>query len=523
MMMSASMLLKVTTFLIMSVANAQIQPLALGSLVWSEEFNDSDGGAVDESRWSHDLGNGNWGWGNGEVQSYTRENLRVEGGSAVISVTKNDNNQFESARIRTNGKVEFQYGSVEARIKLSSLNDGFWPAFWMLGSNFESVGWPACGELDIMEAGQADSIAQQSVNRVVSSAAHWQDSNGAYATYGTHLDTGVDFPDQWQTFRVDWTLDSVRTFVDGQHIWSLDISGEPTFHQPFYLLANMAVGGQFTSIMNANDITAPVPGTMEIDYIRIYNNELVDATITIGGIQGAPPNASPTSNPTSQTPTGSSLDNGPPTSSNNDNLATDYGVIDCGKPESCTADVLNTVAGDSTCLGHISWLMKVRGRDELYACDSVARKAFPEECGACNPGTGAPFIDYSFNCGDNSATPLCSNAVLNTDAPSPLGATCGERISHLIEVDGISEEEACATVAGVEFVEECGKCIRHVVSCGKSAGSECHAVLDSLVGDYTCRSRISWVVYAQNNTEEEACRHVATDSESASVCSPCLP
>ncbi len=98
--------------------------------------------------------------------------------------------------------------------------------------------------LHAYDSGQADSIAQQSVNRVVSSAAHWQDSNGAYATYGTHLDTGVDFPDQWQIFRVDWTLDSVRTFVDGQHIWSLDISGEPTFHQPFYLLANMAVGGQ---------------------------------------------------------------------------------------------------------------------------------------------------------------------------------------------------------------------------------------------------------------------------------------
>ena len=166
--------------------------------------------------------------------------------------------------------------------------------------------------------------------------------------------------------------------------------------------------------------------------------------------------------------------------------------------------------------------MDVRGRDELYACDSVARKDFPEECGACNPGTGAPFVDYSFNCGDNSAT-FCSNNVLNTDAPTPLGATCGERISHLIEVDGKSEDEACATVAGVDFVEECGECIHHVVSCGKPAGSSCHAVLDSLAGDHTCRSRISWMVYNQHYTEMDACQHVATDSASASVCSPCLP
>lgn len=139
--------------LIMSSTDAQTQPLALGSLVWSEEFNSADG-TLDESRWSHDTGNGNWGWGNGEVQDYTTstDNLRVEGSSAVIHVKNNGSNQYTSARIRSNGKVEFQYGSMEARIKLPALNNGFWPAFWLLGSNFNSVGWPACGELDIMEA-----------------------------------------------------------------------------------------------------------------------------------------------------------------------------------------------------------------------------------------------------------------------------------------------------------------------------------------------------------------------------------
>lgn len=138
-------------FISMSTTTNAAQPLALGSLVWSEEFN-ADG--LDDSRWSYDIGRGNWGWGNGEVQDYTSstDNIRIVDGKAVISVQKNNGNAFTSARIRTNNKVEFQYGSVEARIKLPSLNNGFWPAFWLLGSNFDSVGWPACGELDIMEA-----------------------------------------------------------------------------------------------------------------------------------------------------------------------------------------------------------------------------------------------------------------------------------------------------------------------------------------------------------------------------------
>ena len=83
---------------------------------------------------------------------------------------------------------------------------------------------------------------------------------------------------------MDWTPDFVRTFVNGSHIWSLDITGISEFHQPFYLIANMAVGGQFTGIMSANDVSAAVPGRMEIDYIRIYHNAEVDATMTIGGI-----------------------------------------------------------------------------------------------------------------------------------------------------------------------------------------------------------------------------------------------
>lgn len=306
----------------------------------------------------------------------------------------------------------------------------------------------------------------------------------------------------------------ISTFVNGQHIWSLDISscsGDTCteFHKPYFFIANVAVGGQFTGIMNANDITAS-PGQMEIDYIKIYNNEVVDATMTIGGIQQAPPNSNPTSAPPA-----------PPDSDNNnaDNYVNDYGVIDCGVPDTCTGSVLNTQAGEATCMGHIQWLMKERGRDELYACDTVARKSFPAECGGCNPQVVPPPVNYQFNCGDNSGQ-LCTNAVLNTEAPFP-GHTCGERISHLIEVEGQTEDAACHQVAAIDFPNECGKC--HI-TCGKSAMDQaCRNVLDTNAGAHTCRDRITWMMTTKGNTETEACRHVATDSQSAAVCSPCLP
>lgn len=315
---------------------------------------------------------------------------------------------------------------------------------------------------------------------------------------------------------MDWTPDRISTFVDGGHIWSLEIAGGCQgecleFHQPYFFIANVAVGGQFTGIMNANDVTAS-DGQMEIDYIRIYNNVEVDATMTIGGLYQAPPQENDGAQESPPTPVA------PPPAPTP--VAGSPSTIDCGVPQSCTGNVLNTAAGASTCGGHIEWLMNVRGRDELYACDTIARKDYPYECGACDPGTGAPTIQYQFDCG---APQWCTQDVLNDDAPTPVGHTCGERISHLIEVDNYSEQDACKTVAGFDYPNECGKCIHGVISCGKPDNSACHGVLDTLAGEYTCRSRISWMVYDQGYTETQACQHVATASDSASVCSPCLP
>lgn len=155
MVMNSTLSIIIFLTALFTMSQAQPVPLQTTGLVWSEEFNQADG-PLDASRWSHDIGHGNWGWGNGEVQYYTssQDNVRVENGNMVIQVKQtldaSNNKQFTSARVKTNGKVEFQYGSVEVKLKLPNLANGYWPAFWMLGSDFPIVGWPQTGEIDIM-------------------------------------------------------------------------------------------------------------------------------------------------------------------------------------------------------------------------------------------------------------------------------------------------------------------------------------------------------------------------------------
>lgn len=275
--------------------------------------------------------------------------------------------------------------------------------------------------------------------------------------------------------------------------------------------------------MDANQVSASAPASMEIDYIRIYDNSEVDAQVTVGGILQAPPNSSPTQSstpapvmpapitpaPVTPAPTPQSVGNNPVGSYD----------VDCGVPDTCTDAVLGADANGATCYDHIKWLMNARGRDELYACDSIGRKSFPSECGGCDPGTGKPFIDYQFDCG---APNLCNDNVLNHDAPA-LGATCGERISHLIEMEGWSQDDACAHVSGVEFPDECGECVHAVITCGHSANSACASALEKDAGGHTCRSRISWVVYATGVTELEACAVVANEADNVDPCGPCNP
>ena len=246
---------------------------AHAQLIWSEEFD--TGTTLDDAVWSYDLGSS--GWGNQELQEYTNsaENVRIEGGNLVITVQEEMGN-FTSARVRTQDKLTFKYGTIEARIKVPNLADGLWPAFWTLGNNFSLVGWPRCGELDVMEMGSSAAISQGRINRRVGSAAHW-DNDGNWASFSRSLDLVDDINDEFHVFSMDWTPERITTYIDGQLIWTYHIeintcASCSEFHKPHFIILNMAVGGTYTGLLSSGQITAAMPAEMQVDYIRIIDN-----------------------------------------------------------------------------------------------------------------------------------------------------------------------------------------------------------------------------------------------------------
>ncbi len=250
---------------------------ACAQLVWSDEFD--TGASLDTNAWSYDLGDS--GWGNRELQNYTNdpENVRLEDGNLVINIRSTGegaSRQFTSARVRTQDKLTFKYGRIEARIKMPDLADGLWPAFWTLGNNFSEVGWPFCGELDIVEMGSGAAMSAGLVNKRVGSTAHW-DNDGQYASYGRFLDTGIEINDEYHIFSMDWTPQTVTTYIDGQQVWTMRIQQDQCascseFHLPHFVILNVAVGGNYTGRLNPEQITAVTPARMLVDYVRIYDN-----------------------------------------------------------------------------------------------------------------------------------------------------------------------------------------------------------------------------------------------------------
>ena len=256
---------------------------AFGRVIWSEEFN--SGTALDSTIWSYDLGAS--GWGNQELQEYTNlpENVRIENGNLVITAIRTESG-FTSARVRTEDKLTFKYGTIEARIKMPDLANGLWPAFWTLGNNFSEVGWPYCGELDIVEMGSSDAITRGLINRWVGSTAHWElDENHVY--YGRSLVATSDLNDDYHIFKMDWTPTLVTTYLDDQEIWAIDITPESCrdcseFHQPHFMILNMAVGCTYPGLLDGSQITASMPAEMLVDYVRISDNGFTE----LGGTSG---------------------------------------------------------------------------------------------------------------------------------------------------------------------------------------------------------------------------------------------
>jgi beta-glucanase (GH16 family) len=242
------------------------------SLVWSDEFNEPKGSAVDSTKWSFDIGGG--GWGNNELQTYTKRlaNARLEDGVLVITAIKEDHTGpdrllrgYTSARLLTKRKFTQTYGRFEARIKVP-YGQGIWPAFWMLGDDIDTAGWPGCGEIDIMEhIGKEPSKAFGTLH-----GPGYSGANGLSAWYS--LPSPQKFAEDYHVFAVEWERDVIRFYVDGRLYKTRTPADLPPgkvwiFNHPFFLILNVAVGGDWPG---KPDATSVFPQKMTVDYVRVY-------------------------------------------------------------------------------------------------------------------------------------------------------------------------------------------------------------------------------------------------------------
>lgn len=230
-------------------------------LVWHDEF---DGAVLDTTKWTWDTG-GN-GWGNAELEYYTNrvENAHLENGYLVIEARQEPfgNRAYTSARLKTQGLGAWKYGRIEARIRIPR-GQGMWPAFWMLGDDIGQVGWPGCGEIDIMEnIGKEPSRVHGTVH-----GPNYSGANGVGGSYD--LRSGA-FADDFHVFAIEWQASGIQWFVDStlyKTVLPGDLPGRWVFEHPFFILLNVAVGGYWPG---NPDSTTLFPQTMLVDYVRLY-------------------------------------------------------------------------------------------------------------------------------------------------------------------------------------------------------------------------------------------------------------
>ncbi len=235
-------------------------------LIWQDEFL---GTTINETNWTFETGTGNNGWGNNELQYYKKENTFLHEGNLVIEARKENFNgrNYTSSRVITQNKFDFKYGRVDIRAVLP-YGQGIWPALWMLGANFSSVGWPACGEIDIVEL-----IGGGTKDSKIYGTAHWADNIGNLASYNGmySLNSGI-FNDKFHVFSIIWDTTSITWYVDDIEYHVIDIS--PTeldeFQNNFFLICNIAIGGNWPG---SPDTSTVFPQRMIIDYIRIFQNK----------------------------------------------------------------------------------------------------------------------------------------------------------------------------------------------------------------------------------------------------------
>lgn len=262
--LNEEVLIEISTGSTGAPTSGYISPLSYPNytLVWSDEFN----GSGLSSDWTYDLGTGSWGWGNNELQYYKQDNAVVADGILTITAkneTFNTSN-YTSSRLKTQGLKSWKYGRIDVRAALP-YGQGLWPAIWMLGDNINSAGWPACGEIDIMEliggAGAND--------RTVHGTVHWSNS-GSHAQYGGSktLASGK-FADNFHVFSIVWDANSIHWLLDNVEYHSIDTSPAEMseFREKFFIILNVAVGGNWPG---SPDATTTFPQKMFVDYVRVF-------------------------------------------------------------------------------------------------------------------------------------------------------------------------------------------------------------------------------------------------------------
>jgi beta-glucanase (GH16 family) len=235
------------------------------ALIWNDEFS---GTALDAGTWNYEIGNGSGGWGNNELEYYTNstKNAFVSNGNLIIEARKEPiaGFNYSSARLTTQNKKSFTFGRVDIRAKLPR-GKGIWPALWMLGNNITSIGWPACGEIDIMEyLGHEVSKSHGTLHYGASTATHGSKGSSYQLNGGT-------FYDQFHLFSMDWKQDEIKLYVDNNlylTVTKADVGAAPyPFNAPFFFIFNVAVGGNWPG---SPDATTTFPQRMIVDYVRVF-------------------------------------------------------------------------------------------------------------------------------------------------------------------------------------------------------------------------------------------------------------
>ena len=240
-------------------------------LYWREEFGDSE---IDPTVWSYDIGRGNNGWGNNELQYYRKENSKVVDGLLVIEAKKENvqGSQYTSARIKTEGSHSFRYGRLDVRAKLPE-GQGLWPAIWLLGANFTEIGWPFSGEIDVMEM-----VGGNGREDTIYGTAHWNEGGVGQpyrpVSYGGsyRLNGAETFADDFHTYSIEWNEDQIAWFVDDLrfHVMAVDSSENlAAFRKNFFIILNLAVGGNWPG---APDSGTDFPQRFEVDYLRLFQD-----------------------------------------------------------------------------------------------------------------------------------------------------------------------------------------------------------------------------------------------------------